>query len=133
MTDTSAALLALGDQRFVSLTTFRRTGEPVPTTVWVARDGDALVAFTPVKAGKLKRLRHTSRVEVVESSRRGKVDDAARPVVGEAQVDTSASGLAHVSGILRRKYGIEYRLVMLVEKLFSKGSRERHVIRITGV
>ena len=32
-------LADLGHQRFVSLTTFRRSGEPVPTPVWVLSDG----------------------------------------------------------------------------------------------
>ena len=40
---TSAQLLALGSEAFVSLTTFRRTGIGVSTPVWIARDGDALV------------------------------------------------------------------------------------------
>ena len=47
-------LLALAEARFISLTTFRRSGEPVSVPVWVGRDGDVLVvlpdepyAFTP--------------------------------------------------------------------------------------
>jgi len=48
--------------RYVSLTTFRRTGTPVSTPVWVARDGGELVVISVDPAGKLKRLAHTSRV-----------------------------------------------------------------------
>ena len=40
------ATLALGASDFIQLTTFRRTGEPVPTPVWVVPDGDALAVFT---------------------------------------------------------------------------------------
>lgn len=43
MNEPGAALIALGDERFVSLTTFRRTGERVSTPVWIARDQDTLV------------------------------------------------------------------------------------------
>lgn len=133
MTDSSATdLLGLGDKPFVRLTTFRRSGEPVGTTVWVARDGDSLVVFTPVGAGKLKRLRHTKRVELVESSRGGKVDDDATSVTATAEIDSSAATLGHVSDLLARKYGFQYKIVMLIEKVFSKGSRDRDVIRITA-
>lgn len=125
-------LLALGDVPFIRLTTFRKTGEPVGTTVWVARDGDSLVVFTPVGAGKLKRLRHTKRVEVVESSRGGKVADDAPSVEAVAEIDSSAVTLAHVSRLLIKKYGIQYKLIMVIEKPFSKGSRARDVIRITS-
>jgi len=37
----------MADARFVSLTTFRRSGEPVSTPVWVGRDGGSLVVLTP--------------------------------------------------------------------------------------
>ncbi len=126
----SPDLLAMGDVPFIRLTTFRKTGEPVGTTVWVARDGDSLVAFTPVGAGKLKRLRHTKRVEVVQSSRGGRVADDARSVEAVAEVDSSDSTLAHVSGLLSKKYGLQYQLIMVMEKVFSKGLRDRDVIRI---
>ncbi len=47
MTDSAReALLALADEQYVLLTTTRRSGDRVPTPVWVARDGDALVVTT---------------------------------------------------------------------------------------
>ena len=131
MTD-SPDLLALGDVPFIRLTTFRKTGEPVGTTVWVARDGESLVVFTPVGAGKLKRLRHTKQVEVVQSSRRGTVAVDARTAKAVAEIDPSAATLAHVRSLLSEKYGPQYKVVMLVEKVFSRGSHDRDVIRITA-
>jgi hypothetical protein len=49
----------LRDEQFISLTTFRRSAEPVSTPVWVAPDGSALVVTTQLGTGKIKRLRHT--------------------------------------------------------------------------
>ena len=46
---------------------------PVPTPVWAAPDGDSLVVWTRADSGKVKRLRHTSRVTVAPSDIRGKV------------------------------------------------------------
>jgi hypothetical protein len=40
------AFAALGDQRFISLMTFRMSGDPVSTPVWVGRDGNSLVVTT---------------------------------------------------------------------------------------
>lgn len=37
---TIAALHALSEETYVSLTTFRRTGEAVATAVWIVRDGE---------------------------------------------------------------------------------------------
>ena len=66
-------LLALAEQRFVLLTTYRRSGEAVSTPVWVAREGDALVVLTPARSGKAKRLRRDPRVQVQPCGRFGKV------------------------------------------------------------
>jgi len=54
----------LPSSTYVSLTTFRRTGVPVSTPVWAAPDGETLVVWTRTDSGKVKRLRHTSRVTV---------------------------------------------------------------------
>ncbi|MDT7579905.1 MAG: uncharacterized protein QOK35_1169, partial [Pseudonocardiales bacterium] len=49
-------LAEMADEQFVSLSTFRRSGAPVATPVWIARDGDALVVTTIADSGKVKRL-----------------------------------------------------------------------------
>ena len=125
-------LSALGDERFVSLTTFRRSGEPVTTPVWVARDGDALVVTTPEASGKVKRLRNSPRVEIRPCSRMGRVEEGAEAVAGVAEVLADESSLEYLTGIIRRKYGIEYRVVMGIERLLSKsGQGNRVILRIT--
>jgi PPOX class probable F420-dependent enzyme len=79
-------LTALGDAKFVALTTFRRSGVGVPTTVWVGRDGDSLVVTTPSGSGKVKRVRHDERIELQPSSRRGTVVASVPAVAGVAEV-----------------------------------------------
>lgn len=122
--------LDAGDEKFVSLTTFRRTGEPVPTTVWIARDGDALVVTTPAGSGKVKRLRHDPRVELRPSSRFGRVADDAPVVRGTAQVLDDEASEQRVGEVVGAKYGLEYTAIMGVEGLASSGSRERVMLRI---
>ena len=113
-------------ERFVSLTTFRRDGTPVATPVWIAREGDALVVTTPAYTGKVKRLRRDPRVEMRSCDRRGRVPEGAEPVAGVAEV--VAPEPRHVAA-LRRKYGVEYRILSVVERLM-RGRRERVILRI---
>jgi PPOX class probable F420-dependent enzyme len=58
--------------QFISLTTFRRDGTPVPTTVWFARDGDHVIVGTATEAGKVKRIRAHPEVTMERSYFRGR-------------------------------------------------------------
>ena len=120
--------LDLAGEQFVSLTTFRRDGTPVPTPVWIAQDGDALVVTTPAGTGKVKRLRHDPRVELRTCNRRGTVPDGAVPTSGVAEV--LAPQPRHLEAALRRKYGVQSRIGPVVERLV-RGRRERVILRIT--
>ena len=119
----------MGDHRFVSLTTFRRTGAPVATPIWIARDGDALVVTTTAASGKVKRLRNDPQVELRPCNRRGAVADDAPMVRAVATVETPSDSAV---AALARKYGLQYRLITTVERLLSRGSRERVILHITA-
>lgn len=128
---TTDALLETGDARFVALTTFRRSGVPVSTPVWVARDGDALVVTTAEGTGKVKRLRHDPHVTVQPCTSRGRVLAGTVPVDGVAEVVRGPRAIA-AAGALKRKYGIQFRLVTLVARV--RGSRrDRLILRIRPV
>lgn len=125
------AFSALGDERFVSLTTFRKSGERVSTPVWIGQDGDALVVTTPEVSGKVKRLRNDPRVEMRPCGRMGRVKDGAEPVAGVAEVLTDNGSRERITGIIRKKYGLEYRVVMGIERLGASGQKNRVILRIT--
>ena len=109
--------LHLADERFVSLTTFRRSGEAVSTPVWVGRDGDALVVLTPSGSGKVKRLRHDPRVELRPCGRFGQVADDAVPVAGRAEIREEPEHVTRARHVIRRAYPIESRIVLGIERL----------------
>jgi len=122
-------LAELNKARFVSLTTFRKTGVAVSTPVWIAQDGDDLVVTTPVGAGKLKRLRNNPLVEMRPCSRMGKVADGAPVVTAAAsQEEETPAALDRI----KRKYGFEYYLISFIERLASKGNAHRVIIRISA-
>ena len=124
----SPALAETAEQRFVSLTTFRRSGAPVATPVWIARDGDALVVSTIADSGKIKRLRRDPRVELRPCSRRGAVADDAPTVAARAEVVPPSPSSTDA---LRRKYGLPYRLIATLERVLARGRRERVIVRIS--
>jgi uncharacterized protein len=125
-----ASTLALGASDFIQLTTFRRTGEGVPTPVWVVPDGDALAVFTPAGTGKLKRIRHTPRVTVAECTRRGRVPDDVVPVEAHATATDDPAEVARITRLLADKYGLQFKIVMLVERVLARGERRREVIHV---
>ena len=126
------ALAALGDERFVSLTTFRKTGEAVSNPVWIARDGDALVVTTPERSGKVKRLRNSSRVALRPCDRMGRVTEGATPVFALAEIVTGTGITDRLNVIFQDKYRLEYRIVMFIERLGKQGRKDRAMLRITS-
>jgi PPOX class probable F420-dependent enzyme len=126
----ATALPALADESFVSLTTFRATGKPVATPVWIAGDalgtGDLLV-LTPRGSGKVKRLRANDHVELRPCDRRGRVAEGAPTATAVAEILEDPAAVDGVRDLMRRKYGAEYRIFMLVEALVR---RTRHVERV---
>jgi len=125
-----ASTLTLAASDFIQLTTFRRNGQGVPTPVWVVPDGDALAVFTPVGTGKLKRIGHTPRVTVAECDRRGRLLDDAEPVAATATTTSDPAEVARVTRLLADKYGLQFRIFMLVERVLARGERQREVIHI---
>lgn len=120
----------LGGERFVLLTTYRRSGEPVSTPVWVLPDAGAALVSTPEGSGKLKRLRRDPRATIQPCDRRGNVEPDAPVVEGRAEIIRDDAATEAVGRRLARKYGIEYHLFMAAEWLLRRGNPQRAVVRI---
>lgn len=94
---------------YLLFTSFRRDGTPVPTPVWVGRDGDELIVWSQANAGKVKRVRNNPTVELAACDLRGK--PRGETVKGAARIlDADASERGRT--LLKRKYGISGRLVI---------------------
>lgn len=70
---TSQIPAAIGSQKYISLTTFRKTGVGVATPVWFGEEDGRLYVMTRSDMGKAKRIRNNAQVKVAPCSIRGKV------------------------------------------------------------
>ena len=127
MTD---ALSALGAEKFVSLTTFKKDGAAVATPMWIGRDDDHLFVWTPADSWKAKRVKNNPQVVLAPSSRGGKVHEGADLVDGVAEVITEPATVQRLAGVIRRKYGFEFTVVTFLERLLARKQKPRVILRI---
>ncbi len=96
--------------KYISLTTYRRSGAPVSTPIWFAIEGERIVAFTGAQTGKVKRIRSNSSVSVAPCTFRGRLTgETLKATACILQADRSDS----VMRLIRRKYRITKTLLDL--------------------
>ena len=64
---------AIRDQKYISLTSFRKSGVPVATPVWFGEEDGKLYVMTRSDLGKTKRIRNNPKVKVAPCTIRGQV------------------------------------------------------------
>ena len=96
----------LADEKYVSLTTFKKDGTPVSTPVWVAGEDGRLLVWTAAGSWKVKRIRRDAHVRVTPCTAGGKL--RGEPVEADAAIVPET---ALVEQLLARKYGLTYRAV----------------------
>jgi len=106
--------VALGDEKYILLTTFRRDGTPVATPVWAVKLDDERVGFwTSSGSGKAKRLAHTARVTVTPCNARGRVRAGAAVVDATARLVTGGE-LEEIRERIVSKYGVMTKFTKLL-------------------
>ncbi len=128
---TSDAATTLAAQKFVSLTTFKKSGDGVATPMWIGEDNGQLFFWTPADSYKVKRIRNNPRVTVVPCSRLGKPHDGAAVIEGTAEVIDDAATVDRLAEVIRHKYGVEFVIVTFIERVLARGRKPRVILRIT--
>jgi uncharacterized protein len=125
--------VAITDEKYVLLTTFRRNGDPVATPIWIVGLPDGAGGFvTEVASGKVKRIRNNPSVTLQACSMRGKVEPGSAVVRATAEVLLEADARP-VEAAVRRKYRIvmfALTLSDLVRKLFRRAEAPECAIRL---
>jgi len=103
--------VSLAGERYVSITTRKRSGETVSSPVWIAPLGDGAAGFTTgADSGKVKRIRNFPEVTLRACDRRGRVVDGAPEVPARAVVVVGGEA-AGVTAAVRRKYGWQAAMI----------------------
>ena len=79
--------MALSDEKYIRVTTFKKDGTEVSTPTWVVALVDGKIGFyTSSTSGKAKRLKNNPNVIVQPSDSRGRAKPETVPVTGTAVV-----------------------------------------------
>ena len=118
----ASPLTSLENQKYISLTTFRRTGAAVATPVWFVQIQHTLYIFTNAPAGKVKRIRHNPQVQLASCTMLGKVKGPL--ITGVARIVTDQQEQVRAEAALNAKYWLARRLLRLLYgtmRLFQGG------------
>jgi PPOX class probable F420-dependent enzyme len=118
--------MRFADAKYVTLTTYRKSGVGVPTPLWFAYDGDAIVVWTPTGSGKVKRLRNRSDVTVAPCTFRG--EPTGEAVAGTAEI-CDLAGSDRARDLIKRRYGV-YGWLTMTGSLLRRGRTGTVGIRI---
>jgi PPOX class probable F420-dependent enzyme len=104
----ATGLEALQGHKYCLLTTFRRSGEPVPTPVWFGIAAGRLYFRSEADVGKIKRIRNQGRVLLAPCNVRGKplgpaVEGQARVLAADEE-EKAESALVANYGLFRKLY-----------------------------
>ena len=112
--DVVDALTMLKGFECLNLTTFRKSGTPVVTTVWFALEAGKLYIWTAQDSGKVKRIRNNPLVSVAPSSHMGK---ARGPAIAAVARILSPGEQETPERLMNSKYGWMKKLFELVWRL----------------
>jgi PPOX class probable F420-dependent enzyme len=99
--------------KYISLTTFRKSGTPVATPVWFVEKEGKICVWTQAHSGKMKRLGNNARVSVAPCTISGKVIG---PTVEGLGRIVSPREKEQVRLLLQNKYGLLQRLFAFLHR-----------------
>lgn len=117
MSNTSDPFASLRGRRYMSLTTYRKSGQGVMTPVWFAEDGQRLYIFTDLSSGKVKRIRNNGQVELAPSDSKGK--PFAPAFAAQAAIMTDAAAIQRAEELISRKYNWQLWLIRFINRFRS--------------
>ena len=125
---TGPSLQDLAGERYVSLVTFRRNGNGVPTPIWVAVCDGKLYAVTNGTSVKMKRLRANDRIRLAACDARGKV--RGEWAEGHGRHIDDAALIRRAQQALESKYGWQVAVLKFFSTLFGR-AKHRAFIEMT--
>ena len=124
----------IDNAKYISLVTFRKSGERVPTAVWFAKFSDIANTYgviTETNAGKVKRIRNNPNIEVQVCDIKGNVTAGTKTYSGIAHLVIGDQAVA-VRKAIAKRYGITYRMFAIYNAAGSLLKR-RNVLPETNI
>lgn len=116
------------DANYLNLVTFRKSGDAVKTPVWFCHDDTNLYILSAGEAGKVKRLRNSSRAEIAPCTYSGKVTGEWIPAT--ATLISEPEEIKHALQCFDKKYGWQMRSFNFFSSLGGRINK-RAYIRVT--
>src|SRR5262245_13532499 len=111
---TVEATNGLQGYHYLNLTTFRKTGTPVVTTVWFAQANAKIYVWTAKNSGKVKRIRNSPAVQIAPSTHlgraRGRIIEATARILPVLEQQTAQQ-------VMDRKYSWQKQIFALIWRL----------------
>ena len=120
----------LGNEKYISLETFKHSGDSVKTPVWVVTKNGKHYVWTAGNSGKTKRARNYPNVNIASCDQRG--GSLGEWVSAEATVLTDKETVKETIKLLKKKYGIWVNFFQLMNK-FSRSMSDNIVIELAPV
>ena len=125
--------MALSDEKYIRVTTFKRDGTAVSTPTWVVALDDGKIGFyTSSTSGKAKRLTNNPNVVVQPSDGRGRAKPGTSPLKGSAVVVSGPERDAIYDRVVA-KYGFMSKVARVVAKVSGFVKRKNQPYADRGV
>ena len=115
-TSSKARFEALAQSTYVSIESYRKSGETVRTPVNIMSHEDKLYCWTPGNSGKVKRIRNNETVNLATCNARGKVDGEWLPAI--ARILENQAEARSLSRRMAKKHGLFFIIGFFIFRLF---------------
>jgi uncharacterized protein len=112
-------------EKYVSLATYRRNGVEVKTPVWIVKVARLYYLFSAGDAGKVKRIRATSRVRLAACDVRGEVRGPW--IEAHARIVSDPVLIVAARRALRCKYGLVMGLIDVLATMTGRIRRRAYI------
>jgi PPOX class probable F420-dependent enzyme len=92
-------------KNYLSIESYRKSGEPVRTPVWFVEDGGYLYVRTGPSSGKMKRLNRNKQMKIVPCSMGG--DPQGTWLAANCEIVKDEQLAGKVNALFNKKYGLQ--------------------------
>lgn len=110
--------MSIANEKYVSLTTYRKDGSSSAVPVWIVDAGGGAAAFTTASTSlKARRLANNAAIKLQPCDMKGRVTDGTDAVSATATV--SPADFDRVRALVKKKYGMAFHMINAMGRVSS--------------